>query len=382
MHPWIFASALVALLLTGCDGGGPLFNALDVEVAATDGSGNPTEILITDLGAEWFTCSQPQGSKIIRVDLAGNILWEFDQYGDVLNGAHNADLNATEDQMIISDYCNDRVLVIDHPEGNIIWESSVDCPELTLNGPNDANFLGGGISQGNILITVQDDHWVLEVDPSLCNGVPDDGEIVWSFGAQGAPRAPEDIDDPDRLRFPHNADSLPNGNVIIADAAKAFTDEGRVIEIDYASKRIAWIYRANPDCIIKGIPDIWCPGLNWARDADVECEDPACTRGTVVVTGIHQSVGVLRDLTEPPPPGESIPRGREVVFQVQHPQGFCYDTDFVPRWDDDDNEGLGFFLVSNQGPSLLGNWVLTVPVDVSFSETNNVWQLYGSPSAP
>jgi hypothetical protein len=38
----------MALLLIG-HGSGPLFNALDVEVAATDRSGNPTEILTKDL---------------------------------------------------------------------------------------------------------------------------------------------------------------------------------------------------------------------------------------------------------------------------------------------------------------------------------------------
>jgi hypothetical protein len=367
-------------MLVGCTSNYErLWNAMDVDVAATDGSGNPTEIFITDLGSEWFACSQGQNSKIIRVDLSGNILWEFDQYGDELDGAHNADLNDLEDQMIISDDCNDRVLVIDYPDGNIIWDSSIDCPELDLNGPDDANFLGQGIlpGQGNLLITLRDDHWVIEVDPTLCdNGIPDD-EIVWSFGEKGVPRGYKDVLDPDRMRFPYNADSLPNGNVMIADGGTAVFGFGRMIEIDYTSRQIVWIYRGGRDCTIKGVPNQDCPGLGWARDADVECGDPACDTGMVFVTGMHVSLGVLRDLTAPPLPGESIPRGRELIYEVQHPEGFCYDTDTVPQWDDDDNGGQGFFLVSNHGPDQIGNWVLVVPVDATYSGTESVWRLDG-----
>jgi hypothetical protein len=281
--------------------------------------------------------------------------------------------------MIISDDCNSRVLVIDYPDGNIIWDSSVDCPEMNLQRPNDANFLGDGIDDGNILVTLRDEHWVVEVDPSHCNGVPDDGEIVWDFGVRGDSRSDQALDDPDRLLMPHNADSLPNGNVIIADGGTPVLGAaGRVIEIDYASKQIAWIYRGRKDCTVKGVPGMACPGLGWARDADVECDNPACNTGMVVITGIHQSLGVLRDLNEAPPPGESIPRGREVVYQVQVGEGFCYDTDLVPRWNGDDNGGLGFFLVSNHGPAPAGNWLRVVPVQADAFDPDRDWELRGT----
>jgi hypothetical protein len=350
---------------------------MDVDVAATDGSGNPTELFITDLGKDWFACGGD--SKIIRVDLSGDILWAFDQDEYAIDGAHNADLNAAGDQMIISDYCNDRVLVIDYPNGDIIWDSSADCPELVMDGPNDANFLGTGINpgEGNILVTVYWDHWVAEVDPAHCNGVPGDGEIAWSWGVKGVPRAAYDASDPIRLNSPHNADSLSNGNVIIADGGLMFFNSGRIIEIDYASKQIAWIYGEALDCTLKGIPNQRCPGFDWLRDADVECADPACEQGMVVATGVDQSVGVLRDLNETPPPGESIPRGREVPYRVDLGGGFSYDTDLIPQWNDDDNGGLGFFLVGNHGPAPAGNWVRVVPVDAVSFAADGVWELRG-----
>ena len=368
---------VAGLVLIGCTGTDRLFNAMDVDVAATDGSGNPTELLITDLGKDWFACGGD--SKIIRVNLSGDILWAFDQDTYVIDGAHNADLNLSEDQMIISDFCNDRVLVIEYPLGDIIWDSSADCPELNLIGPNDANFLGDGIEDGNILVTLRYEHWVVEVNPSNCNGVPDDGEIAWSWGVRGDPRTDNDPGDPDRLLGPHNADMLPNGNVIIADAGvPAVGADGRVIEIDYASKQIAWIYRGRNDCTVKGVPGMKCPALGWARDSDVECDNPACDTGMVVIPAIHQTVGVLRDLNEAPPPGESIPRGREVPYQVQVGEGFAYDSDLVPQWDDDDNNGLGFFLVSNHGPNVSGgNWVRVVPVDADAFDPDRDWELRG-----
>jgi hypothetical protein len=171
---------------------------------------------------------------------------------------------------------------------------------------------------------------------------------------------------------------LPNGNVIIADSGTPVVGlGGRVIEVDYASGQIAWIYAGRNDCTVKGVPGTKCPALGWARDADVECDDPACDTGMVVVTGIHQSVGILRDLNEAPPSGESIPRGREVPYQVQVGEGFCYDTDLIPRWNDDDNQGLGFFLVSNHGPATLGNWVRVVPVDADAYDPARDWELLG-----
>jgi hypothetical protein len=335
------------------------------------------------MGAEAFPCVEGQDSKIIQVDIAtGDIVWGFDEVGGELGGAHNADLNTAEDQMIISDSCNDRVLVISYPgdpEPVILWDSSVDCPELDLTYPNDANFMGDGIDD-HLLITVRDDHWAMEVDPALCNGVRD-GEIVWSLGVEGVPRDLHDFDDPTHLRGPHNADLLPNGNIIISDSGNEITGPSRIIEVDPdhpgEPNKIVWSYKKKNDCTVKGTPDLACPGINWARDADVECDDLECNTGIVFVTGIHQTVGVERDLTEPPPDGEDHPRGRTVHHQVQHGVGFCYDSDGIPQWDGETNGGLGFFLVSNHGPFFFGNWLRVVPVDAADSNTESIWQLNG-----
>ena len=376
--------------LQGCPTPEDFYYPMDIDVGGTDGQGNPTQILITDLGSDLPNQSW-QDSRVVLVNLDGDVLWQFDSGGGVLDGAHNADFIEPGDRMIISDSSHNRVLIISYPEKQILWNSNIDCPELDLNYPNDANYL----ENGNLLITNRDDHWVFEVDTSLCNGTPD-GEIVWSFGVKGVPRTVSNNGDLLHLNSPHNADRLPNGNTVIADSGPMFSSS-RVIEVDpdYPGEpnKIVWNYQQMTDCTVRQAPDKQCPGLFWCRDADVECNDPTCETGLMVATGIHQTVGVLRDLNEAPPPGESIPRGREVPYRVEHSEGFCYDSDWIPKWNGSTNNGKGFFLVSNHGPSPL-MFVRVVRVGAQNDFLGMEWQLptpfctdndgdgWGNPGAP
>jgi hypothetical protein len=357
---------LVCFVLAGCSLAERLFNALGVAVAATDAEGNPTEILITDMGSDFVPCVEGElnESKIIIVDLSGDIVWSFDDTGYVLDGAHNAEFNPTRDQIILSDTCNNRVLIVSYPAGEIDWDSSTACPGLDLSHPNDANF----VENGNLLITDRDHHWVIELDPSDCS-------IAWSFGIKDVPRGLPLFDDPWHLYKPHNVDRLPNGNTIISDSGEQVIGPSRIIEVDPGG-HIVWSYTMEDDCTLWGAP-VECLALTWARDAEVECGNPSCTQGMVFVTGIHQTVGVLRDLNEDPPPGEDWPRGRTLERRIDHGEGMCYDGDKIQQWAGDTNNGLGFLLVSNHGPWNLGSWVRVVPVDAWVSEYDNVWEVRG-----
>ncbi len=93
----------------------------------------------------------------------------------------------------------------------------------------------------------------------------------------------------------------------------------------------------------------------------------------VLLTGIHQSVVVLRDLDEEPPQGESAPRGRTVVHQIQHGAGFFYDSDAIPQWQGETSGGIGYLLVSNHGPLDFGRWIHVVRPDAWDSEVD--WSL-------
>jgi hypothetical protein len=362
----LLALILVSFVFTACTSLKRVFNALGVAVAATDVEGKPTEILITDMGTDFMPCTEGQrnDSKIIVVDLAGNIVWSFDEGSYALNGAHTTEFNAARDRITIADTCNDRVLIVTYPGGEIQWDSTTACPELDLSNPNDTNFL----ENGNLLITDRENHWVIEVDPTDCS-------IDWSFGVKGVRRGAEDFDDPWHLYKPHNVDRLPNGNTIISDSGEWLVGPSRIIEVDPGGQ-IVWRYTREDDCTLRG-GMVECLALQWARDAEVECTDPSCSQGIVYVTGIHQSVGVLRDLNEEPPPGEDWPRGRTLEYRIDHSEGMCYDGDRLQQWQGDTNQGLGFLLVSNHGPWDLGSWVRVVPIDAWFSEYESVWQIAG-----
>jgi hypothetical protein len=321
--------------------------------------------MIADMGAEFLACTDPNDSKIITIDLAGNILWDFDGLGSVLVGAHTAELNAAGDKLIITDTCNNRALIISYPEGEIEWDSSTACPEIDLLGTNCAKFL----ESGNLLITDRDHHWVIEVDPIDCS-------IDWSFGEKGVPRDRLEMHDPTHLHGPHEAHRLPNGNTLIADSGAFVAGDSRILEVNPAGQ-IVWSYKKLGDCTVLGFYGLTCPSLEWARDAFVECGDPTCDTGTVYVTGFHQTVAVPRDLNAEPFPGEDHPRGRIVTAQMQHGVGLCYDTDKLPQWQGDTNGGLGYYLVSNHGPYAAGSWVRVVPADGTLSDNDKIWEAVG-----
>ncbi len=160
--------------------------------------------LITDGGqrpgqGEGVRGRQGDGSQILEVDSAGNVVWSFNQG---LNWAHNAD-RLPNGNTLISDTGHDRVIEID-AAGVIVWNS--DDVTLSdgsvLNYPNDANWL----PDDHLLITDRDNHRVIEIAR--------DGTIVWQFGETGAPG-----NDAAHLSGPHNADCLPEGNTIVADLA-------------------------------------------------------------------------------------------------------------------------------------------------------------------
>jgi hypothetical protein len=361
-------------ILSGCPTEGK-FYTLDVDVAHTDAGDNPTHFLMADMGGD-FACPPGQDGAVYIVDLAGNVTWEYDRGGTILEGVHSAEFNERKDQMMITDSCNNRFFVINFPDKTTLWESGPDCPELWAPFPTEAHFLGDGILEGTVLITsLTNGHAVLEIDASLCgNGIPGD-EIVWQFGELGVPRSVEDIYNPTLLNGPHNGDPVPNGNVIISDSSPPYS---RVIEVDYDTREIVWTYQKTEDCLLEGVPDELCVGLNWSRDADVECTDPLidpeCDTGIVHVMGAHQTVGVLRDLNEAPPPGEPWARGTTVPYRVQHGEILCYDSVRIPSWGGDDNGGLGYYLVSCHWPED-GRWLRIMPIDADWSFNDSIWEL-------
>jgi outer membrane protein assembly factor BamB len=239
-----------------------------------------TFTLIMD-GYQWLNVALT--SEVILLDNENKMaLWIYD--GQDVGGllfAHNAELAGKE--IVISDTEHDRVIVIEaandiyssDPGFQMVWNSDDDTG-LSLDYPNDANFL----ANGNLLITDRDNHRVIEVNRST-------GEIEWQFGVTDQPG-----NDDEHLNGPHNADRLSDGNMIVADSLNY-----RILEVDPQGD-IVWEYAPSGG-----------DALNWPRDADV------LDNGNVLITDSYFYRGGVPGATE----GRviEVTRAGEVVWEYK-----------------------------------------------------------------
>jgi hypothetical protein len=140
--------------------------------------------------------------------------------------------------ILISDQFNNRVIEID-PAGNIVWQFGRGPSDLTATsivGVNDAQRVG--------LLTLMAGTGVPAASPPFevgCdNGCPDnrvilvdeEGNIVWQYGQFGVTGA-----DKNQLNTPVQATFLPTGSVLITDQAN-----DRIIDVSIATHEIIWQY--------------------------------------------------------------------------------------------------------------------------------------------
>jgi hypothetical protein len=146
--------------------------------------------------------------RVIEIDAAGNIIWQFGQTGvpgggpPRLKGPHNAD-RLDNGNTIIADSGNKRVIEVT-PAGVIVWVYA-----LGLDRPRDADRL----NNGNTLINDSNNLRVIEVTPA--------GTIVWEKLLS---------------EISYDSDRLASGNTLISTGAS-------IIEVDGAGAMV-WSYPA------------------------------------------------------------------------------------------------------------------------------------------
>lgn len=151
-------------------------------------------------------CKKKHGcpdERVMLVDRAGNILWQYGQFGVVGNGPNelNTPVQAIwtpKNTVYITDQGNNRVIEVDM-KGNIVWEFD------QLSSPNSTEIL----SNGDLLIDDAGNNRVIEVKRSTM-------AIVATYTAQGT------------LSGPGFASKLPNGKILITDSGN-----NRIIMVDH-----------------------------------------------------------------------------------------------------------------------------------------------------
>jgi hypothetical protein len=143
-------------------------------------------------------------NRVIVVDQAGNIVWQYGQAGVTGSGPDQLNvpvfaLQLPNHNIMIVDQSNERVIEVDKTTKQIVF--SYGCSTCTLlNNPNSVEQL----PNGNLLIADENNNRAIEITRA--------GQIVWQTAAAyaGLP-----------LSFVAFASRLPNGNTIITDSGNA-----------------------------------------------------------------------------------------------------------------------------------------------------------------
>ena len=139
--------------------------------------------------------------RVIEVDGAGGIVWQYGTTGVAGRGAN--ELNLPRDAKRLAD---GGTLIADSGNGRVIevtTQRSVAWTYDDLRAPRSA----ARLANGNTLISDFDEHRVIEVTSI--------GAIVWSHGSRGV--AATSASQPGLLARPRHAERIASGNTLISD---------------------------------------------------------------------------------------------------------------------------------------------------------------------
>src|SRR5713226_5317742 len=217
---YFLATAIVFLALAAF----PSVFATGTAKTTNGGFNQPGNILITD----------QFNNRVIEIDRAGNIVWQFgngpgDHSANAITGTNDAErvgsltlMSGTGTPAGTTAYCKDscadnRVLLVDQA-GSIVWQYGqfgvTGFGSNQLNTPVQNTFL----PNGNVLITDQGNERIIEVQRS-------DNSIVWQYGQNGVVGIGRN-----QLSNPNAAELLPNGHILISDE-----NNNRAIEVTHTT---------------------------------------------------------------------------------------------------------------------------------------------------
>jgi hypothetical protein len=178
-------------------------------------------------GASSFMPNGCADNRVIVVNHAGDIVWQYGQAGVTGSGPNELNVPVSAIQLpnrniLITDQANNRVIEVGRFSKKIVWSYGPTKGPGALNGPNSAELL----HNGHILIADQSNNRVIEITKS--------GNIVWQYGS-GSPSITTPLD------IAAFASRLPNGNTLITDSGHS-----RIVEVTHTG-RVVFQYFTNSD---------------------------------------------------------------------------------------------------------------------------------------
>jgi outer membrane protein assembly factor BamB len=171
-------------------------------------------------------------NRVILVNPAGKIVWQYGQFGQTGSGPNllNTPVQSTflpNSDVLITDQGNGRIIEVTM-EGKIAWEypGPNTNPSDQLNSPNSAELL----ENGRVLIADENNNRAIEVTHAH--------QVVRTFTAGGTVGA---------VAF---ASRLPNGHTLLTDAGNS-----RAVEVD-ANDAFVWQYvtKTDPQSVASPLP--------------------------------------------------------------------------------------------------------------------------------
>src|SRR5713226_2384946 len=178
-------------------------------------------------------------NRVIEIDPAGNIVWQFgngpgDTSASAIVGTNDAervgDLTLMSGTAIPagattnckkSGCADNRVILVDR-DGNIVWQYGqfgvTGFGSNQLNTPVQNTYLTLSNGEAHVLITDQGNERIIEVRRI-------DNAIVWQYGENGVIG-----NGPNQLNNPNGAELLANGNILISDE-----NNNRAIEVTHTT---------------------------------------------------------------------------------------------------------------------------------------------------
>ena len=156
-------------------------------------------------------------NRVIVVDQAGNIVWQYGKAGVTGSGPNQLNAPVAVIQLpnfdfLITDQGNNRIIEVNLFK-QVVWSYGPTSGPGALNSPNSAELL----TNGHILIADEGNNRVIEITRS--------GNIVWQYSAG--------------INLAAFASRLPNDETLITDSGNA-----RIVEITH-NKQIEFQYFTN-----------------------------------------------------------------------------------------------------------------------------------------
>lgn len=210
---------------------------------------------VDPFGQDIYLTADTYNDRVVEFFSNGTVIWSWyaDDHYSYGNPSENdwthlndADRLPDGSTMISIRNFNKVIIVNTTAAGEVLWEYGDYYDDTVLNGPHNPEYT----PKGTLLIADSDNHRIIEVNMTT-------KEIIWNYTPTGD----------QSLRWPRDADLLPNGNMIICDSIRTGSGRNTIWEINATTKEVVWYHDTGADNYDSDRLDTVLPAVNISSPA-------------------------------------------------------------------------------------------------------------------